>query len=719
MATRAVEPEDQEILDRAIKRIADWYTYWGWNNEQGKNEARFLYETQWNNMEIAELKRLRKPIIQINKIAPQIEKIIGQYRESTPTAEVYPDNSHVKQEELDLMANILRTLAYDSREDILVQEGFEQSLVRGYSALFCYNELEEGSAFRQTIKTRGMITPECSFFDPNAREPNKEDGDFCGYYDFMPRTAFKAAFPDVEIPTNNAIPMITGFRWMDKQGVAVCYYTEKEFYDTTSYIIEGEHGEEEIDKEELEARLASNQEVLDKAKEYETSGQEIPQDLMGKLIQLYPTTVINSAPITKHRIIMYKLIYGRILEIAELPSPYLNGVYVDGKSYFLDGKQKIKSFFSDAKDSQRIHNQAAVEQLSGLKNSRKEQFLMHKEHMPGDKSMQDAWRNPENQQGALIYSLPKDMRLPPTPTRLDPIPLNPIFTEVYQQTGMDIDQILGNPAAQTQNGGRTIGLESGQAVARKQANQDLLPHRAIDNMTRAYEQLNRIKLSLIPTIFDTDRTITLQSPSGGFTVERINQEMADGSVKNDIKSLHKKLNVRVTVGAPYQLRKEMAWNQLTSFVELFPQANNLIIDLAAKNIEIPESIELVKRTKTLLPPEFQQTEDGQPAPPKPPTPQEQMAQLQMQLAQQEIANKQQELQLKGEDHELEREKMQLTHEIELQKLREGASEMIVKSQMNTEKTNAEVTKAQTDASTHALTTLMKLASMQEKPREKK
>jgi hypothetical protein len=710
MATRPVEAEDADILDRAQKRIVAWYAYWGNNIEYGKQEARFLYETQWSSQEIGDLKRLRKPIIQINKIAPQIEKIIGEYRESTPTAEVYPENAYVTQDELDLVGNILRTISYKSREDILIQDAFEQALVRSYSALFCFNDFEENSAFIQNIYTRGMVVPECAFFDPSATAPNKEDGEFCGYYDFVPREMFTQEYPDVEIPNSNSVPFKTAFRWLDKNGIAICYYTEKKWYDSTAYLIKSENGEEEIDEEELKNRLEENEKILQAAKQYRDAEQQLPPDLINKLMKLKPTSIEKNKKIRKYKIMMYKMIYGRILEVTEFPCQYLNGVYIDGKSYVLDGRQKTQSFFHHAKAAQRLHNTAAVEQLAGLKNCRKEQFLVNKDHVAGDQMMIDSWKNPENQQGALFYATPTNPRTPERPDRLDPIPLNPIFSEIYQQSGFDIDSNLGGTTMDARNPRGSLSKESGEAVVRRQASSNLMQHRQVDNMCRGVEQLNRIKLALMPAIYDTERLMTLHTQAGSFSVQKINEVLADDSVKNNIKSLKNKLNVRVTIGAPYQLRKEMAWNQLVSFVELFPQANNLVVDIAAKNVDIQESAELVKRTQTLLPPELQKNENGEPLPPKPPSPEQQAMALAQQIEQKKVENADKELAIQDKKIAFEEKKLEINSNIAYQKLADQAADSILKSNMNAQKTHAEITKSDNESRMHALTMLNKLMS---------
>ena len=58
-----------------------------------------------------------------------------------------------------------------------------------------------------------------------------------------------------------------------------------------------------------------------------------------------------------YKIMHYRLIQNQIIDFAEWPSKYLPIVYVDGDSYYIEGRQYTKSFIHRrARDAQKFIN---------------------------------------------------------------------------------------------------------------------------------------------------------------------------------------------------------------------------------------------------------------------------------------------------------------------------------------------------------------------------
>lgn len=710
---------EEEILERATKRISDWFSYYSANITRGQDDARFTYETQFTNQEIAELGRLGKKVAQFNKVYPLIQKRVSQYREATPSLAVYPENSYVPDQKIELINNLLDSRLEASNADVIFQNCYAQSLTRGYSALAVYTDYDNNHAFQQDIYVMGFQIPESAFFDPNASNYSKSDGDFSGYYVYMSRDQFKQEYPDLDIDVSRETlaPYNSYIKWVSRECVAVCYYYEKQYYDTTIYQISARNGDflEEIEEKEYKDRVKENTRVIEYAKkEIELTGMPT-QETLARLENLPSIKVLKKRKKKKFRIKGYKLIHNKILEETDWPIDLLPVIYWDGESYYLDGKQKTLSNVYHLRDPQRVHNYAACEQLTGMAAARKEQFLLNKEHLTGDKNIDDAWRNPENIQGALIYNTPSNPRTPAIPTRLDPVPLNPSFAQLYQISDISIQQIGGSTQGMDNllaNG--KLGPESGDAVAKKQALDDLVNYSYVDNGNRAIEQVGRVILKLIPKIYDSQRTVTVKTKTGDFNTIELNKMLPSGKIKNNVLDLDNKLNVKIKLAPPSQLKKQVSFDQLVKLISVDPRLGGLILDIVAGDIDSPQANQIVKRIRdNLIPPEVLAKENGEdPANIPPPKPPMEQILMEKELEQQDkkLQLQEMQIQLEAEKQRMEQQQAMVKAQLEQQKIQSGAAQMVVDQFIAEKRANAEITKAEVDADMHALTTLTKLAN---------
>lgn len=711
---KSVEQDDQAILDRATKRIGKWYTYYSQNITRGQEDIRFIYETQYTNEEIADLGRLGKKVAQFNKVHPLVQERISEYRSATPSLSVFPKNWHVPEEKIELFQSLLTSILEDSRAPIIYQTAFEQEITRGYSAACVYTYYDDKDVFNQNIGLMSFQFPECTFFDPTAPDATKSEGDYCGYYVFISLDAFKQQYPDVEITPPPIAPINSFIKWVTQEMVAICYYYEREYYDAKMYLIEGkeEEPDETIEENEYKERVENLKKLLEYADTEKLSlGINSPETIQ-RLIAAPSTLVKKTRTVKKSSIKAYKMVYNKILERTDWPIDILPLVYFDGSSYYIDGQQKTQSAIYHLRDPQRLHNYAVCEQLTGMAAARKEQFLMHKEHLTGDDKVDQAWRNPENQQGALLYSTPSNPRIPPTPTRLDPIPLNPAFLQVYELSNMSLQQIAG-----TQRGmdsvspGGGMGVESGYAVVRKQIKDNLNHYTYVDNANRAIEQIAKIILELIPKIYDSPRIVTLKTSNNAAKTINLNERVSSFETRNNVTDLSGKLDVKIKLSAPTQLQKEMAINSLRQMVQTYPGMDKLVADLDASNIEIEQMAQLVRRIKKYyIPQNIIAEESGDPPQPPQPSPQEMLMQKELEQQDKKLQLQEMQIQLEAKKQMLEQQQAMVKAELEKQKIQSGAAQMVVDQFIAEKRANAEITKAEVDADMHALTTLTKLAN---------
>ena len=248
---------------------------------------------------------------------------------------------------------------------------------------------------------------------------------------------------------------------------------------------------------------------------------------------------------------------------------------------------------------------------------------------------------------------------------------------------MDIREILGMSEAEN-TGSRDI---SGNAKRERKLDVSMSSYVYFDNLNQAIEQCGRIVLDLLPVIAgDDERPMMINKKDGTTQQVMINQKQDDGSVLNRIET--GEFDVEIDTGPSFAVQKEIALEMFAQTLQAFPQAFPLIADLWAANLDIQFCPQIKERFKTLVPPEILAKESGQPAQPKPPSPQDQAMQMQTQLAQAELQLKQQQVQERGAKLQLEQQQ----HELDKAKLAMDAQKMMADIQMSASTNNLQKAK---------------------------
>lgn len=149
-------------------------------------------------------------------------------------------------------------------------------------------------------------------------------------------------------------------------------------------------------------------------------------------------------------------------------------------------------------------------------------------------------------------------------------------------------------------------------------------------------------LDMLPTIFDTTRTLVVTNADNTMKTVTINKpagfdQNGNQMLQNEISK--GKFVVEIKPGAPSGLHKKENLLALAPLTQN-PQTQNLVWDQYVANLDLPNTPQLVKRFKTLVPPQIQ-VEEGTMTPQQAQQMAQQAAQSpQAQIAQQQIHSEQ-------------------------------------------------------------------------------
>lgn len=652
--------DEAEVLKSAREDLVRWDGYFDENVVRGRDDMNFLLRDQWSAVERSEFSRLFKPAMTFNKLYDVTKKIAGEQRKNKPDLMVRSLNGKADQKQIDLRADLIRTISYKNQNDLVYQTAFKSALMMGYGAFEICLDYENPRSFNQTIRYELIPDASRTSFDPTAVLPHKGDGNFCSRQYLYTKEEFYATYPHISNPVSYSDPRsLLDFQWETRDTIVVCKYTRKEWFPIKLFLLSNG---ESVTEDEWEALQKENKIKEEIAKSSQVVGDIIMRDI---------PTIVGERNSKDYIIRQYILTQNQIIEFTDWPSKHLPLIFVDGDSNYINGKQYTRSFIHEAKDAQKFVNYVGSEIAAEIKNRRREQWLGTPDNILGNEQV---WRNPELQAGILTAK--PDPKTGQMPAKMPPWELSQTLLQQFQRGSQDMREIMGFSESEALNG-RDM---SGKARRERKMEGSMSAYVWFDNLNQAIEQGGRVVNDLLPFIVgDNERHMIVSKVDGNtesITLNKITGKTEDGNLIRENVLDSSDYDIEIDTGPSFAVQKDIALEFLQQTLQASPQILPLIADLWAKNLDVQHMPQIAKRFKTLVPPEIIAEEEGKQLPPQPPNPQEQMMQAQMQAQQQQIALNEQKMKIE-EQQLLERaEELRIRKEKHLLE----QAEMIMKSQ---------------------------------------
>lgn len=652
--------DESEVLQHAREDMVLWNGYFGENSVRGKDDMNFLLRDQWSAVERSEFSRLFKPAMTFNKLYDTTKKVVGEQRKNKPDLMVRSLTGKATQKQIDLRADLVRTISYQSQNDLVYQTAFKQSLMMGYGAFEICLEFENPKSFNQIIRYELIPDVTRTSFDPTAMKPHKGDGNFCARQYVYTKEEFYATYPNVLNPVSYSDPRsLLDFQWETRDTIVVCKYTRKEWFPVKLYLLSSGEAVTEDEWEDMQEDIKMQVDLADAS------------EVVGDIIRKSIPTIVGERMSKDYKIRQYVLTQNQIIEFTDWPSKYLPLIFVDGDSNFINGQQYTRSFIHEAKDAQKFVNYVGSEIAAEIKNRRREQWLGTPDNILGNEQM---WRNPELQAGMLIAK--PDPKTGAMPQKQPPWELSPTLLQQFQRGSQDMREILGfseNEALQGHD-------MSGKARRERKLEGSMSAYVWFDNLNQAIEQGGRVVLDLLPVIAgENERHMVVSKADGrtdSITLNKITGEDENGEAIRDNVLDSGNYDIEIDTGPSFAVQKSEALEFFQQTLQANPNVFPLIADLWAANLDIEKRQQVIDRFKTMVPPEILAKEEGKEPPPKQPNPQEMMAQQQMQAQQQQMMMNEQKMHLE------EQALMERAEELKIRKEKHmlDQAEMILKAQ---------------------------------------
>lgn len=646
------EEGEEGLIKLAKERSLIASKYWQRTYDLSRTDTAFAYGDQWDDKALEV--RKGRPTLTLNKMGQFISRLVGDYRQNVSTIKCIANGNFdatlknvdgTKDYKLSqVLEGLIRNIEQISNAPYQYKTAFQHAVEGGFGWLRVLTDYACNDGFDLDLKIQAVRHRYTVMIDPDSVEPDASDMNWAFITERMSSEEFYKRYPngtiaDLQRVTADHVP----FWGVDKTVVVSEYFVRKPIKRTLVLMSNSEtYWEDEV------------KDVLD-----ELSAQGIK--------------VSRKRKVDTHKVLWYKITAGGILEgPKEWVGSTIPIVPMWGKEIDLDGKREFRGLIHDAIDAQRMHNywmSAATERVA---LAPKAPWVGAAENFEGH---EQKWDTANITNWSYLPYNPTATGDRPIRTDPPPMPSQELQIASLSEQGIKssvgmYDAMIGNRSAET----------SGIAIQSRQQQGDTANFVFTDNANLAIQRIGKILVECIPAVYDGNRIIRMHFADGSGDFVEINKTVVDDQTGKQV-IVHDlgmgKYDTTVTTGPQYMTQRQEAANSMLELAKVIPQVGQIAPDLLAGNLDIPNSDILAQRLKKMLPPNMLSPEEQQeiaknsppPAPPQP-TPEEQIAQIDMQSAQSKQQFDLQMQQLKIEEANIKMQTAQLEAQTKMEEVNE-------------------------------------------------
>lgn len=458
------------------------------------------------------------PMVEINKTAAGLDKIINDYRANRLTVNFRPTDDKASEGTADMLDGLFRADAYWSKAQQALDNGFEEGAAGGYGAWCLSNAYEDEfdpDKDYQRIKTHAIMDADQSvFWDPNAKLYDKSDAMYCFVISAMSREAFEDQYPDKASSWPEGITKYH-YDWYTPDIVRVAKKYEVEITTQRRRVFSN-------------AILGEEQRFWDEELE--------PEDVDDLITQGWKEE--QSKQVKRRRICKYIMSGCEELE----PKKYIAGTEIPvvpfyGQRRFIDNMERACGHVRKAKDGARVYNTMISGLVENASLSPREKPIFDPEQIGGLEETwadQDIGRKPyalaralRNEDGTIAALGPIGMVQPPQ--------LPPVHAALIQICANDINELTNAVDGADQ----AVSNLSAEAMDIAATRTDAKSAIYMDNMRQSVQRWGEIYLSMAREVYvEEGRSVETLGEDGedgnAVLMEPHTDEMGKYSIRNDL-----------------------------------------------------------------------------------------------------------------------------------------------------------------------------------------
>ena len=674
--------ETEAILMEMRDRMNTGWDYWSPIYLTSKEDVIFAYDDQWP----AEARRVRKnrPQLTMNMIPEYINQVMGQARKSKFAIQIrqlsgkndtlVSSSGTSKYSRAQVMEGMIRDIEQRSKAAKVYCRSLQHALEGGIGWLRIRTERPDEDPFALELKIEHVRDRYSVVLDPFAELEDYSDARYVGFGVDMPEEEFKARWPDIpETGWRPDYPNKRGhegsysyWRGRDRYVNVLDYYWKEPMKRTAQEYV-------------LRQQAGAN---FDRLVVYRDEIRGIEDELKEQGYELAESREVESFKVKTCR-----AIWGHILEGPyDWPSTRLPVIPVTGRRINLDTSDAYVSLTRFAKDPQRFYNywvSSATERVSLVP---KAPYILSSTQIQGHETQ---WNDLQvKNQPYLLYNHETEMegKVPP-PSRQETSTMPTAEMQLLAQCRSALQDSIGIHDAGL---GQRSNEVSGSALERRMEQGSNTTFDFIDNLATAIQTVGEILADMIPKVYTNDVARKIVLADDSTTEIWLNHVIVDEETEREFKicSLdHARYSCAVSIGPTSATQREHFVKMMMEWGRSDPESFAMFRDIIVENMDLPNGKILADRMKMSVPRQFLSEEDQQKLPPPQPTPEQELAQMDLQVrqleAQAQMAKAQSDMEVAKLRVEADRARTQFEAEKGLNR-QEQEREKAQKEQMNDE-----------------------------------
>jgi hypothetical protein len=529
-------------------------------------DIEFTYGDQWDDTVRNAREKRRKPVLTVNRLPAYVAQIVNNRLLNETEIRVYPERDGTK-DVAELRQGLLRAIFKTRESDFARDEAMKYQVICGVGYFTLTTEYAGDEVFDQNIVFKPVVDPLSVVLDPLSVMPCGGDADYGFVGDNIPRNLFKKKYPwaaEVDFDSNRT--STTSNEWFSDDAVKVVSYWRMVEKGTKTIVLlaDGQHKEIKADAaNNIDVEAALEQLTLAGMIATRPDGTPYIKEVPNRCAEMYLCSGSNilEGPYT--------------LPISSIPIYRVPGWEMrNGDKVYRWGLVRF------LKDPQRLHNYQRSLLAEQMVAAPRNKWIATRDAITG---YEKEWQNSHlSDDPLLIYN--SDGQRP------ERIPAPQIDQALLTETQMTVQDIRDVSNIHEAALGMKSNEVSAKAINARQQMTDLGSFLYTDRLRLAEERAAKNCNELIPTVFDTQRIVSIMGAD-----EKVVQAVLNDPTDPMSNISVGKYGLAVTTGPSTITKRAAAAEQMMAFVNAVPDTAALVMDLVAEAQDWPKAQEFAER----------------------------------------------------------------------------------------------------------------------------
>lgn len=279
-----------------------------------------------------------------------------------------------------------------------------------------------------------------------------------------------------------------------------------------------------------------------------------------------------------------------------------------GKQMILEGKPKLFSVVRHQRDAQKMINYSKTRIAETLSTAPISPFIGAAGQFATAKAK---WDTANTKIWPFIEYDVKDIDGKPAPPPQRQT-FEPPIQSLSEFTAQEIDDMKATTGIFDASLGQKSNEQSGQAILRRQQQSNMTTMHFMDNLERAFKEGGDVMADVMRIVYDGERMVDILGEDESAKVVKVNAPYDDNGKQKHHKLTEGKYRAIVTMGRAFSTKRMESFDMMTQLIANNKEAFPMVADIMFRNSDLAGADQLAERFKKMLPPQLQDSDDGDP-----------------------------------------------------------------------------------------------------------